>query len=268
MIARILGAWDPDLSVLIGCTALVAGYWAAHRGDRGRARWFVAGVGVMLLALISPLDTLGDEYLFSAHMLQHLLLVLVVPPLLLLGIGPRFARMVIEYRPFGALERILGNPVVALLLGLGMLTVWHVPALFDAALDNEYIHILEHLCFMVSATIFWWPILAPVPECRLEPLWMQLYLLAGAIANSLLGIWLTFAPAGTYAPYLHPSDSLQVLEALRSGWGLTPAIDQQVGGLLMWVGGGFVFVTVMVTKVVRWLGSVDTGAPSAAAMSD
>lgn len=100
--AEILRAWDPDLSVLIGCAVLLAAYWSAHRGDFARAGnlscagWFVAGVVVMLFALISPLDTLGDEYLFSAHMLQHLLLELAVPPLLLLGITPRFARAVLD----------------------------------------------------------------------------------------------------------------------------------------------------------------------------
>jgi cytochrome c oxidase assembly factor CtaG len=264
MMARILSAWDPDISVLIGCAALLGAWWSMHRGERGRAGWFGAGVGIMLLALISPLDILADEYLFSAHMLQHLLLVLVVPPLLLLGITARFARAVVGCRPFGAIERILGNSVVALLLGVGMLTVWHVPVLFDAALNDEYVHILEHLCFLTSATIFWWPILTPLHERRLTPLWTQLYLLTSAIANSLLGIWLTFAPAGTYAPYLAPSDSLRVLALLRSEWGLTPAIDQQIGGLLMWVGGGFVFVTVMAVTVVRWLGPANTGAAPAA----
>jgi cytochrome c oxidase assembly factor CtaG len=265
MMARILAAWDPDLSVLLGCAALLLGCWAMHRGNPGRARWFIAGVVVILVALISPLDTLGDEYLFSAHMLQHLMLVLGVPPLLLLGLTPSFARRVTECRPFGEIEGVLGNPLIAWLLGLGILTLWHVPALFDAALNNEYIHILEHLCLMVSATIFWWPVLAPLPECRLAPLSMQLYLLAGAIGNSLLGIWLTFAPAGLYAPYLHPQDSLGILQLLRSGWGLTPAVDQQIGGLLMWVGGGFVFVTVMAVQVVRWLRPVgEEIAPTAA----
>src|SRR5215472_1566802 len=94
----ILRAWDPDPSVLIGCAALLAAYWSAHRGDLARAGWFAAGVAVMLFALISPLDTLGDEYLFSAHMLQHLLLELAVPPLLLLGITSRFANRVLASR--------------------------------------------------------------------------------------------------------------------------------------------------------------------------
>jgi cytochrome c oxidase assembly factor CtaG len=95
---------------------------------------------------------------------------------------------------------------------------------------------------------------------------VQVYLLGGAMANSLLGIWLTFAPAGLYAPYLHPADSLHVAALLRGGWGLTPALDQQVGGLLMWVGGGFVFLAVMVVLFLRWFGMAerDGVAPAAA----
>jgi cytochrome c oxidase assembly factor CtaG len=270
--AEILRAWDPDLSVLIGCAVLLVAYWSAHRGDFTRASgfsravWFVAGVAVMLFALVSPLDTLGDEYLFSAHMLQHLLLELAVPPLLLLGITPRFARAVLDCRPFGHLERVLGNPLMAWTLGIATLAVWHLPRLFDAALGNEYVHIAEHLCFMVTATIFWWPVLAPLPQCRMSPLWTQVYLLGGAMANSILGIWLTFAPEGLYAPLLHPADSLHVATLLRTGWGLTPALDQQVGGLLMWVGGGFVFLAVMIVLFLQWFGVAETdGAASAAA---
>jgi cytochrome c oxidase assembly factor CtaG len=263
---RILHAWDPDPSVLIGCGALLIAYWAAHRNDLTRAGWFVAGVVVMLLALISPLDELGDEYLFSAHMLQHLLLVLAVPPLLLLGITPCFVRLILEYRPLRSIERVLGNSFVAWAVGIGTLVLWHAPPLFDAALNNEYVHIVEHLCFMVSATIFWWPVLAPLSACRFGPLWTQLHLLAGALANSLLGIWLTFAPGGIYGPYLYPADSLGIIQLLRSEWGLTPATDQAIGGLLMWIGGGFVFVGVMVMMFLRWFGSTEADADSAAAI--
>jgi cytochrome c oxidase assembly factor CtaG len=219
----------------------------------------------MLFALVSPIDVIGDQYLFSAHMIQHLLLVLIVPPLLISGITPRFARRVVECRPLGAIEHFLGNAIIAWTIGIGMLAVWHAPTLFDAALSNEYIHILEHLCFMVSATIFWWPIFAPLSESRLTPLWTQLYLLGGAMANSLIGIWLTFASAGIYTPYLYPEDSLHLMEFLRSGLGITPAVDQEVGGLLMWVVGGFVFVSVMAAEIVRWFGAVSMGATSAPA---
>ncbi len=263
---RVALAWDPDLSVLLGCAALLAAYYASHRSDLSRARRFVAGVALMALALISPLDTLGDEYLFSAHMLQHLMLELAAPPLLLVGIGPRFARAVVDCAPLGRIERVLGAPLVAWTLGIGTLAIWHAPALFDAALGNEYIHIVEHLCFLVSATIFWWPVLAPLPECRIAPLWAQLYLLGGAMANSLLGIWITFAPAGLYAPYLHPGDSRHLESLLRAGWGLTPALDQQIGGLLMWVGGGFVFLAVMISEFLRWYGGAEPDGAAAAGL--
>jgi cytochrome c oxidase assembly factor CtaG len=189
-----------------------------------------------------------------------------VPPLLLLGITPHFARAVIGCRPLGRIERVLGNLLIAWTLGVATLALWHLPWLFDAALGNEYVHIAEHLCFMVTATIFWWPVLAPLPQCRISPLGAQVYLLGGAMANSLLGIWLTFARPGLYAPYLHPADSLHVTALLRTGWGLTPALDQQVGGLLMWVGGGFVFLAVMLVLFLQWFGTAETdGVASAAA---
>jgi cytochrome c oxidase assembly factor CtaG len=250
-VAAILKAWDPDLSVLIGCGLLLAAYWLTHRDDLACATWFVAGVGAMLLALISPLDVIGDEYLFSAHMVQHLLLVLMVPPLLLNGITRRFTHRLLEHNSLRMIENFLGKAVVAWTVGIGSLAIWHVPALFDAALENEYIHIAEHLCFLVSATIFWWPIFGPLPEYRLSPLGTQLYLLAGAIANSLIGIWLTFASVAIYKPYLDPVDSLRLMQLFRSEWGVTPVVDQEVAGLLMWIGGGFVFVSVMTSTFVH-----------------
>jgi cytochrome c oxidase assembly factor CtaG len=109
----------------------------------------------------------------------------------------------------------------------------------------------------VTATIFWWPVLAPLPRCRIAPLLAQGYLLAGAIANSLLGIWLTFAPEVLYAPYVHPLDSLHIEAMLRGMWGITPALDQEIGGLLMWVGGGFVFLAAMVALFMRWFGGLE-----------
>lgn len=266
MMARILAVSDPDPSVLIGCALLLTVYCAVHRDDLSRAGWFVCGVVAMLVALVSPLDEIGDKYLFSAHMMQHLLLILAVPPLLLIGITPAFARRIFEYRLIGRIEQVLGSPAVAWTIGVGTVILWHAPLLFDAALENEYIHIVEHLCFLVSATIFWWPVFAPLPACRFGPLWTQLYLAAAGMANGLLGIWLTFAPAAVYRPYLRPPDSLPIMEHLRTQWGLTPAVDQAIGGLLMWVGGGFVFVAVMVIMLVRWFGSAEAEGDSLAAI--
>lgn len=249
---RILTTWDIDPSIPIGCGLLLAAWFIAHRSDLSRGGFFVAGVAVMFVALTSPIDTLGDTYLFSAHMLQHMILILIVPPLLILGLSPRFVRAVVGVPALGAIERVARRPLVAWLPAMLVLWLWHWPRLFDAALANEDIHIVEHLCFMVTATIFWWPILCPIESSLMPPLPGVLYLFAGMLATSLLGIAITFAPVGLYPPYLHPPDPLGILALLRDSWGLTPDIDQELGGLLMWVPGGLAFLTAIFIVMARW----------------
>lgn len=249
---NLIYAWDFDPSIVIGCIALLAAYAVAHRGDFAHAGWFVAGVVAMFLALVSPLDPLSDTYLFSAHMLQHLILVLIVPPLLLLGLSPRFVRAVLRVPALARIERMLGNAVVAWTIGMAMLWLWHAPYLYNATLADEGVHIFEHVCFLVSATIFWWPILAPVEEVRLAPMPAIIYLVTGALTNSILAILLTFARPGLYPAYLSPDDPLKILPMIRDSWGLTPALDQQLGGLLMWVPGGMVFLGAIVWVIARW----------------
>jgi len=249
---NLLYAWDFDPSIVIGCIALLAAYAIAHRGNLARAGWFVAGVALMFLALVSPLDALSDTYLFSAHMLQHLILVLVVPPLLILGISPGFARAVLKVPALARIEKILGNPVVAWMVGMTTLWAWHAPVLYNATLADEDVHIVEHLCFLVSSTIYWWPILAPVEESRLSAMPAVIYLVTGAVSNSVLAILLTFARPGLYPAYLNPADPLKILPMIRDSWGLTPALDQQLGGLMMWVPGGMVFLGAVVWVMARW----------------
>jgi putative membrane protein len=254
----LLTAWDGDPSVVIGCCALVVGYLAALRFRYSPLiPRFVAGVGILGLALVSPIDTLGDRYLFSAHMLQHLLLVLIVPPLLILGIPAALWRRWLRWPGVDRAERLLGQPVFAWGLAVGTLWLWHLPALYEAALEHEAIHIGQHLTFLVTATIFWWPVLTPVAERRLAAAPTLLYLLAAAAANTLLGILLTFAPAGLYPAYRRPVDLLGLLPLIRQDWGLTPTADQQLGGLIMWVPGGLVFLGVVLATLVRWLGSAE-----------
>jgi cytochrome c oxidase assembly factor CtaG len=195
----------------------------------------------LLLALVSPLDALGDDYLFSAHMLQHELLVVVVPPLLLLGLPKdcgAFAAQVLAFRPLARLEYILSRPWLAWILGMGTLWIWHLPLLYNAALADERIHVLEHLSFLVTAVIFWWPVFAPLSyqplsHRRMGLLPRLLYLLLAVVACDTLGTLLAYTPPGLYPAYLHPLDKYGILPLLRERWGITPALDQQAGGLLM-----------------------------------
>jgi cytochrome c oxidase assembly factor CtaG len=247
--------WNWDPSVLVGGAALVGVYLAAV-GSRLTA-WalvFVAGVLVTLVALVSPLDALGDTYLFSAHMVQHLLLMQITPPLLLLGTPGWLAEKITDWPAAGRAERILGRPVVAWLLGMGTMWVWHLPALYNAALADETVHFVEHLSFLTTSTIFWWPVLSPVLDRRLSPPATLLYLIPAIAASDILGTILTYTAPGVY-DYLHPADTLGALPLLRDKWGLSPAVDQQLGGLAMWILGDPVYLCGILNGIARWHGA-------------
>lgn len=248
-----VSAWDWEPTVIAGCAVLLLAYFASLQFQFPKVAWyFVAGIAVLLLALVSPLDTLGDSYLFSAHMLQHILLILVVPPLLLMGVPPDLAQRILR-RPFaGRVEHVLSKPVLAWTLGIGAMWLWHWPPLYNAALASESIHVGEHLMFLVTATIFWWPVLSPIEESRLAPLGAVVYVFGACVAHSVLAILLTFAPLGLYPAYLQPADTLNILPLLRDRWGLTPRDDQQWGGLLMWVPACLVYLSVMLATLTHW----------------
>ena len=244
-------SWYP--SVIAGCVLLLLLYPLFVRPlSPSLTAWFGAGVLVIFLALVSPIDALGDDYLFSAHMIQHLLLVLVAAPLLLLGISRTLAEQLLEHPWIARLERILSRPPVAWLLGIGTLWVWHLPVLYNATLASEQIHIAEHLSFLVTGVIFWWPVVAPLDDHRLRPGPAIIYVFSAMVANTILGIILTFVPVGLYPHYLHPEDELGALSLIRHGWGLSAAADQQLGGLIMWVGGGLVFLAAILGILRRW----------------
>lgn len=256
-----LWSWEP--SVLLGCAGLVAVYiWAVRKvlGRLTSRAWlYFSGVLVLLLSLISPVDTLGDSLLFSAHMLQHLLMELVVPPLLLTGVPVELWRRLLKWPYPAQMERILRQPLLAWVLGVGTLWVWHIPALYNEALQYESVHIFQHLCFLATAVVFWWPVLTPIEESRMPALATVPYLFAAAMANTLLGIYFSFAPAGLYPLYAYPypADTPGIISIIRNSWGLTPDKDQQLGGLLMWVVGGLAYLLFIFSIVVRWLSAAD-----------
>ncbi len=262
----LISAWDWEPSIVVGCAALLLAYGAAVRFRFRRIAWFyVGGVAVLLLALVSPIDTLGETYLFSAHMLQHMLLILAVPPLLLLGIPEDVFRRALAFPVLRQAEQVLSKPVLAWTAGIGTMWIWHWPPLYNVALSHQGIHILEHLTFLVGATIFWWPILSPIEELRLPPLAAVVYTFAACSAHSLLAILLTFAPVGAYPAYIHPADPLGILPLLRNQWGLTPAVDQQWGGLLMWIPACLVYLAFILMTLARWY---RTPEPDVATASD
>jgi cytochrome c oxidase assembly factor CtaG len=256
-----LTAWDFEWSINIGCLLMLALYFWKVQAGMWRRFSFVAGILVMLLALESPLDPLGDDYLFSAHMAQHLLLILIVPPFLLLGISETTARMWLHVKAVAKTEQILGRPSVAWFSAIGVMTLWHLPVLYNFALAHEAVHVFQHLSFLVTATMFWWPVLHPIPDCRLEMGPAVFYLFTAAAENSVLGIILTFISPGHYPAYLHPDDDLGALRLIRETWGLSPAADQRLGGLLMWIPGCSIYFIGILALLARWYSEPDRDLP-------
>lgn len=257
-----LTAWNLEPSVLAGVAIVAAGYAAAlaygrRRGEavrRGRVACFAVGLLALLLALISPLDTLGDGYLLSAHMAQHLLLILVFPPLALCGLPAWLLRDLVETRAGGWLERVAGHPLVALLAYTAGLGLWHLPVFYDAALGDERIHVVEHLTFIAVAVLFWWPVIAPLAECdRLGPLGRVGYLFLAQLPNALIAAPIAFANEVLYAPYQAAVDPLGYRAVIRGAWGLSARADQQLAGVIMWVPMGFTLTAIAVVILVRCL---------------
>ena len=248
-------AWKP--SVVIGCCALVWGYaWAAQFRFTGRSLAWVAGVLSIFFVLVSPLDELADNYLFSAHMAKHILLVLVAPALLLIGMPAKPFERLLQYAAVAAVERFLRTPAVAWVAGVGAMSFWHIPAVFNAALANEPLHIVEHLSLLIGGTIYWWPILSPIAKSRMNPVpQAAAYLFTSCLACTSIGVLITFAPALLYPSYAHPVDAFGILPIIRDRWGISPAMDQQIGGLLMWVPGCLVYLTGIMAMFARWYGA-------------
>lgn len=253
----LLTAWEFQPSVTVGCIAAFVAYRWKIRANPWRRFSFLSGLLVLAVALQSPIDTLGDSYLFSAHMAQHLLLILIVPPLLLFGLPEQTVRDWLRHSLLAQWERRLGQPVVAWIAGMGAMTLWHVPVFYNLALAHEPIHVFQHLCFLVTATMFWWPVLHPLPERRLNTGLAIVYLFAAVAENSVLGIIITFMAVGHYPAYLHPDDDLGALSLIRNGWGLSPAADQRLGGLLMWVPGCSVYFVAILGLLALWFSQPD-----------
>jgi cytochrome c oxidase assembly factor CtaG len=248
--------WDLEPSVVAGCAALLVLYaLAVGRPFPAASALFGLGVLVLLLALVSPLDRLGDDYLLSAHMVQHDLLIWIVPPLLILGLPRRTVDRLLAPAWVARVERVLGRPALAWVIGVGVLAVWHLPALYDAAVEHETLHVIEHLSFLVSASIFWWVVFAPPERQRTPPLGLLVYLVTAGVACSLIGIVIVFAPTGLYPVYLRPDDSLRLLPVIRNQWGLDPRVDQQLAGMLMWIPGSLVYLAALMFTVARWYGA-------------
>jgi cytochrome c oxidase assembly factor CtaG len=254
-LAAALTQWNWQPPLILGTIAILELYLYATGPLRvkytlrpavplARTLSFIIGVNLIFLTLFSPLDAIGDRYLFAAHMLQHLLLALFAPPLLIIGMPSWLLRPLLRHRTVLTLGKALTHPAVAASLFTVNLWLWHAPPLFDATLVNLPLHEFCHLLYIGTGILFWWPIFSPLHEgWRPLPLGGKLaYLFFSDMPMVLLGAGLTFSPPFytryQYAPRL---------------FGVSPAVDQQLGGLLMWIVGSLFLIVVASALFLRWM---------------
>ena len=248
-------AWtsgEVHADVVLGVGLLALAYAVAWtRGPRAGPRQpalFLASLLVLLVALNGPLHDLSDYYLFSAHMVQHLLLTLVVPPLLLTGTPAWMADGLIapllRRRPIGALARAATRPVPALGLYVVALVGWHLPGPYGAALEHHAWHVVEHLVMIATALLAWWPVLSPSALLpRLHYGAQILYLFAFGMPMTVVAAMITGAEHTLY-PFYDAAPRVLPLTALA---------DQRLGGLIMWVPAGLMPLVTFTVVFFRWV---------------
>lgn len=254
---------SPDLSwtfspgVLIGA-AIVAGVYCrrwchVRMGNSPRAAaeapiWrlcsFMASVAIAIVALVSPIDALADQ-LFFAHMIQHMLLLDLAPILGILGLTKVILRPVT--RSVSELERragALAHPATAVVLYVGVIWAWHVPDAYDYAVTHPFVHICEHITFVLAGSLYWWHLLSPIrARLRLDGMGPVIYMLSSKLFVGALGMGLAFAPSALYPYYVHHARV----------WGISAHDDQSIAGLIMALEQSIVMGVALVTLFVRAL---------------
>ena len=260
--------WDP---MVLAALAL-AGVWYVRgllmlrrnvgfvpRADALRALSFLAGLGMLFIALISPLDALAHT-LFSAHMVQHMVLILVAAPLLVYGAPfllffrafPRRARLSLgrSWRRSGLLKgllRAVTEPLAVWCLFTVTLWVWHLPGPYQAAVLNPLVHQLEHASFLFAAALSWWVILKPFGRRRRDYALALVLVFATKVQAGTLAALITFAPRPIYPVYTVPAES----------WGLRAMEDQQLAGLIMGTPMGLVYLFTGAALFLLWLRAME-----------
>ena len=246
--------WKVYPSFMAGWLAL-GGIWfllagpLRHRfaGSRpvapGTLACFLAAWGLMFVSLQGPLHELSDYFLFSAHMVQHLVLILIMPPLLLMGIPDWMLRPALRLPGARRAARLLTLPLIAFALNNVIFLAWHFPGPYDLMMRDHGVHVTMHLMIMVTGTIMWWPVMSPLPELpRIVPVLQMVYLFLVGIPMMISAALITFSDAELYrwyveAPRLFPLSALQ---------------DQRLGGVIMWVPGGLTLWIAITAVYFRW----------------
>ncbi|HET9783246.1 MAG TPA: cytochrome c oxidase assembly protein [Candidatus Dormibacteraeota bacterium] len=238
-----------DVTVYAGLVLLFFGYaWLARNSrdaERKHTIYFVAGLLTIWVALETPIDTISDQYLDSVHMLQHVLLAFVAPPLMLLGLSRDMVARIVRVPGV----RALTEPIPAQVIAAAVMIVWHVPALYDATLHSESLHILEHVMFIGSGLFLYWPIIdATSSHAR----WQMsagaklVYILLATLPQDGIALALIFSRVPFYEFYTTVPRLIP---------GFTALIDQTIAGAVLMIFGKVTLAVAALVVFFRWFGS-------------
>jgi putative membrane protein len=255
--------WEPHPEIWVPLGLLLGGYflavtrWGRTQGTRlaasGKQKLlFTAGVAALWLSVDWPMDELADHYLFTAHMVQHMVIAFVGPPLLLMGMPVWLLRRLLAPRPLFKLVRTATRPVVGFFAFNGMIALMHWPALMNETLRSEPVHFAVHLGVLLTALLMWWPVVDPLPELsRLSDPAKMFYLFLQSIIPTVPASFLTFASRPIYTFY----------STVPRLWGMSVVTDQMVAGLVMKIGGGFLLWGIIGVMFFRWHAREEAGHP-------
>ncbi len=241
--------WPFDVTVYAGLLVLFFGHaWLARGAPdamRKHTLYFLAGLFVLWVALETPIDTIGDRYLDSVHMLQHVLLAFVAPPLLLLGLSFEMVARLVKVPGLRALTEPIPAQVVAAVVMMG----WHAPVLYDATLSNEGLHVLEHMMFIASGVLLYWPMLEATSSqarWRMSPVAKLVYMLLATLPQDGVALVLIFSRVPFYDFYTH---------APRLIAGYSALIDQTIAGAVLMIFGKVTLAVAALVVFFRWFGA-------------
>ena len=213
--------------------------------------YFFIGIFLFILLTFSPINYLGHHYLFSVHMIQHIVILLIIPPLFLIGTEKLFFEDLLKNPKIKKTGKFLFNPMTTWMIGVGSMWIWHVPLLFKSMMHSEAVHILEVVSLLIAGFIFAWPVFTPSKFKKLEPLQTSLYLFTACVGCTVLGIFITFAPSGFFSQYMMGNNHA-ILNLLQFDMGISPAIDQQAAGLIMWVPACLNYLSIILITLAKW----------------
>ena len=244
--ARLGDGFTVHPSTAIGIVGLAVLYERGARLEQPRPAqrfcWYLSLVA-MFFSLNGPLHDLSDSFLFSAHMVQHLVLALFVAPLMIISTPGGMLRPLLALPGVWPLARWITAPTRCFAIFNVVIAAWHLPPLYNYALAHHPVHIIQHLTLLASAVLMWWPILSPLPELpRLSYPGQMLYLFLMSIPMAIVAVYIAYSDGLLYPAYAR---------APRV-WSITPMNDQLIGGLIMWIPGGLFFYTVISIVFFRW----------------